>query len=52
MRIRTIHGPPLPAEIAEQAARTITLTEMHAGKSIGATAPVLRYTPDTEILWR
>ncbi|KMJ47445.1 hypothetical protein CH294_26575 [Rhodococcus sp. 14-2483-1-1] len=28
MRIRTIDGPPLPAEIAEQAARAIVLTAL------------------------
>lgn len=28
MRIRTIDGPPLPAEITEQAARAIALTTL------------------------
>jgi len=29
MRIRTIDGPPLPAEIAEMTARAIALTQLH-----------------------
>lgn len=38
MRIRTIDGPPLPAEIAEQAARAIALTEVLSGNLGGRSA--------------
>ncbi|WP_179275089.1 hypothetical protein [Rhodococcus sp. 05-2255-1e] len=31
MRIRTIDGPPLPAEIAEMTARALALTQLHDG---------------------
>ena len=38
MRIRTIDGPPLPAEIAEMTARALALTQLHhaTGRSTSA----------------
>lgn len=42
MRIRTIDGPPLPAEIAEMTARAIALTEVLSGDLGGRSAASYR----------